>query len=168
VEDWALGDAPHGPFHPARSATVIVSGRPAGVLGEVHPKTLERVGIEGRVAVGVVGLSALRNAATRAFTFREPARFPPVRRDLSFVVAEPIPAGDLLSVLQQAAGELLASSELIDVYRGAPLPAATKSLTVRLEFRSSERTLTDDDVRVPLDAAARAATERLGAELRAG
>jgi phenylalanyl-tRNA synthetase beta chain len=168
VADWTLGEVPPGPFHPARSATVIVEDRSVGVLGEVHPKALERAEIEGRVAVGVVGLGSLMRAAGRAFTFREPARFPPVRRDLSFVVAKDVPAGDLRATLEQAAGELFDSSELIDVYHGAPLSSGTKSLTYRLELRSAERTLTDEDARAAVDAAVRAASERLGAELRSG
>jgi phenylalanyl-tRNA synthetase beta chain len=61
---------------------------------------------------------------------------------------------------------LLDRIELFDVYRGEQVGEGRKSLALRLEFRSPERTLTDEDV-----AAARAAIEaelaKLGGALRA-
>ena len=118
VTDWDLAEAPDGPFHPGRSAVVLVGGQRAGVLGEIHPRVAAGLEIEGRIAVAELEVRALLAATTKEFAFRDVPRFPPVRRDLAFVVAEDAAAGAVQAALEDAAGELLASCELFDVFRG--------------------------------------------------
>jgi phenylalanyl-tRNA synthetase beta chain len=96
----------------------------------------------------------------------EVPRFPPVRRDLAFVVAEELPAGDLHAALEAAAGELLDRSSLFDVFRGGAVPEGRKSLAFALEFRASDRTLTDEEVEPVVAAVVERARAEFGAELR--
>jgi phenylalanyl-tRNA synthetase beta chain len=95
-------------------------------------------------------------------------RFPPVRRDLAFIVDASIPAGRVRSALEDAAGEILGSVLLFDVFEGPPLPEGTKSLAFSVDFRAPDRTLTDEEA----DGAVEAIVERLsrdvGARLRSG
>ena len=98
--------------------------------------------------------------------YRDVTSFPAVIQDIAVVVDEDVPAAEVERVVREAAGELLDRVELFDVYRGEQLGEGRKSLALRLEFRSPERTLTDEDV-----AAARVAIEaelaKLGGGLRA-
>jgi phenylalanyl-tRNA synthetase beta chain len=95
-------------------------------------------------------------------------RFPPVRRDLAFIVDASIPAGRVRSALEDAAGEILGSVLLFDVFDGPPLPEGKKSLAYSVDFRAPDRTLTDEEA----DDAVEAIVERLlrdvGARLRSG
>jgi len=50
-----------------------------------------------------------------------------------------------MAVLEQGF-ELCNSVEFVDVYEGKGLAADERSLTIRLEYRSSERTLVEDEV----------------------
>jgi phenylalanyl-tRNA synthetase beta chain len=168
VADWALGEAPEGPFHPGRAATVLVGGRHAGVLGEIHPRAAGSLGIAGRVAVGVVGLGRLTDAARDGFSLRDVPRFPPVRRDLAFVVPEDVPAGAVQAALVEAGGDLLARATLFDVFEGAPLPPGRRSLAFAVEFRAPDRTLTDEEAQTAVDAIVARLRDVCGAELRAG
>ena len=93
IADWSLGGPVNGPFHPGRSAAVLVGGERAGVLGEIHPRIAADLELEGRVAVAELEVDALLAATTKEFAFRDVPRFPPVRRDLAFVVAEDVAAG---------------------------------------------------------------------------
>ena len=45
-----------------------------------------------------------------------------------------------------AAGELLRDVRVFDLYRGEQVGEGSKSLALRLEFRSPDRTLTDEEV----------------------
>lgn len=168
VRDWSLGDAPAGPFHPGRSASVRVEGRAVGVLGEIHPRVSADLDLDGRVVVGVVGLGSLASAAGHPFEFRDVPRFPPVRRDLAFVVDEATPAGAVNAAIEGAAGDLLGGCLLFDVFRGGAVPPGRKSLAFALDLRAPDRTLTDDEAQERVDAVvARIATEFRG-ELRTG
>jgi phenylalanyl-tRNA synthetase beta chain len=169
IAAWSLGDPPGRPMHPGRSATVLIDGRPVGVLGEVHPGLTEGLELEGRVALAELDVSTLSAASAAAgFELGEVPRFPPIRRDLAFIVPQDAPAGAVRAGLEAAAGDLLGSSLLFDVHRGDPLPAGTKSLAFAVEFRSPDRTLTGDEA----DRAVTSIVERLhadfGATLRSG
>ena len=77
---------------------------------------------------------------------RTPGRFPPVRRDLAFFVPRATPHASVERCLAGAAGELLTSIELFDIYEGPGTPAGMKSLAYALRFQHAERTLTEAEV----------------------
>jgi phenylalanyl-tRNA synthetase beta chain len=56
---------------------------------------------------------------------------------------------------------------VFDVYRGEQLGPGRKSIAFRVEFRSPERTLTDEDATRLRRAIVDELAERFGAELRA-
>jgi phenylalanyl-tRNA synthetase beta chain len=166
VRAWSLGDPPDGPFHPGRSASVLIGDAPAGVIGEVHPRVAESFEIEGRVAVCVLGLGSLRRASRREVELKDVPRFPPVRRDLAFLVPEATPSGEVHRVLRGAGGDLLDTSALFDVYAGDRIPAGTKSLAFSVDLRAPERTLTDEEAQVVIDRIVERLASELGAQLR--
>jgi phenylalanyl-tRNA synthetase beta chain len=123
-----------------------------------------------RVAVAELDVELLRVDAADQVTYAEVPRFPPVHRDLAFVVGAATPAGAVRMAIREAVTEqgLTASVALFDVFTGAPVPEGRKSLAFSVDLRTADRTLTDDEA----DAAVQAVVERLrddfGAELRAG
>ena len=170
IASWSLDASAAGAsMHPGRSATILVGDEAAGVVGELHPRLAEELELQGRVALVELEVAALASAAgATRFALREVPRFPPIRRDLAFVVPEDVPAGAVQDALDAAAGELLGSSLLFDVHRGDPLPAGMKSLAFEVEFRAAGRTLTGEEA----DRAVAAIVDRLeagfGATIRSG
>ena len=146
----------------------MIDGSHAGVLGEIHPRVAEALDIIGRVSVGVVGLRALQAGARSRSAPGDVPRFPPVHRDLAFIVADTTPAGAVHEALRRAGGALLASSTLFDVYAGDPLPAGTKSLAFSLDLRSPDRTLKDEEAQEAVDRIVEELERSFGAKLRAG
>ena len=164
---WEL-DVPAGaPYHLGRSAFVTVEDLHVGVLGEIHPGVVAELGVSGRVAVAELDVTALGARPERVVRFRDVSRFPPVRRDLAFVVGEEVPTRDIHATLEEAAGELLARSILFDVFRGGAIPSDRKSLAFALEFRAPDRTLTDEDVEPLVAAIVDRLRSDFGGELRA-
>ncbi len=72
--------------------------------------------------------------------------FPEVRQDLAVVLPATVPAGEVVATIRRAGGPLLADAEVFDVYRGTQIGEGNVSLAVRLAFRASDRTLTDEEV----------------------
>ena len=62
---------------------------------------------------------------------------------------------------------LLAELQLFDVYQGAQLPEGKKSVAFSLLFRSSERTLVDEEVNKAFKKIVSRLEHEYGAELRA-
>jgi len=163
---WTLGGPPGAPFHPGRSATVLVGGTPGtpvGVLGELHPRVAERLDLPDRVALAELEIEPLMRHAAAGISVREVPRFPPVRRDLAFVVDADAPAGAVQAALEEAAGDLLGSCLLFDVFEGPPLPVGRKSLAFSVDLRALDRTLESEEA----DAAVRAIADRLAGDFRA-
>ena len=95
--------------------------------------------------IGELNAAALvaREAAGAAISIPPP--FPPVKRDLSFVVDRSLEYAALLAAIRRAAGPLAASIELIDRYTGSQIPPAKHSLTLSIDYRDPHRTLTADE-----------------------
>jgi phenylalanyl-tRNA synthetase beta chain len=166
VEGWSIeGPAPR-PFHPGRSARVLIDGIEAGAFGELHPSAIERYDLVDRVAAAELDLEALAAASSRAVEVREPTRFPPVRRDLAFLLDASTPAGAVADAIRAAGGELLGSLVLFDVFEGPPLPEGRKSLAFSLELRAADRSLDGGEADAVLERVASAVADRFGGELR--
>ena len=93
--------------------------------------------------------------------------YPAATQDLSIVIDSQVPAGVVLEVLAQAAGELLEEIVLVDDYRGTNLEEGKKSLTFALRFRANDRTLTQVEASAARDNAVSAANAKFGATIRA-
>jgi phenylalanyl-tRNA synthetase beta chain len=168
VASFELGPHPGAPFHPSRAATVVVGGRHAGLIGEIHPRVLASFDIEGRVAVGVLGLGPLFEASQTQVELRDVPRLPPVRRDLAFLVGAEVPAGAVAAAIERGGGAALSRSELFDVFEGPPLAEGTRSLAFAIELRDPDRTMTDDEAQVVVDDIVGAVAGATGGTLRAG
>ena len=73
-------------------------------------------------------------------------RFPSIVRDLSVLVDSTLPAAAVRGTIRSAAPSVLAHVIEFDRYRGKGVPDGRVSLSLRLTFRSPERTLTDAEV----------------------
>ena len=148
---------------PARSASVD-GGRTADRRGR-GAASARRRGARAHRPGGAVPSSDVDAIAARRrhdFVIRDVPRFPPVRRDLAFVVPDDAPAGAVQAALQDAAGELLDSLRAVRRLRGRHrCRTGTKSLAFSLEFRAPDRTLTDEEADPPCDAIVDAASPTL-------
>jgi phenylalanyl-tRNA synthetase beta chain len=168
IQGLQLGDPAGPPLHPARSALVRVGEEIVGVIGELHPGVAGRLDLPARVALFELDAGRLAAHASAAPAYRDIPRFPPVHRDLAFVVDAAVPAGAVRDEVAGAGGDLTDSAVLFDVFTGGPIPEGRKSLAFSVDFRAPDRTLTDEEA----DQAVRRIVEhlaaRFGAELRAG
>ena len=163
VDGVAFAAAPVPWLHPARGATMSLDGRTVGTLGELHPEVAAAYDLPSSVHVAELDLEVLLPRANFLPRFVPLPRFPAVRRDLAAIIADDVPAAEVERLIAEAGGSLLASVELFDVYTGPPVPAGHRNLAYALSFRSSERTLSAEEV----DAAVRRITETLTQRLRA-
>ena len=85
-----------------------------------------------------------------------------MRQDLAFWVPADRTAADLVEVVRGAGGKLLRDVKVFDVYARE----GQTSLAVRLEFRASNRTLTDDEIAPQRNKIVEAVQSKLEGELR--
>lgn len=155
-------------FHPGRTAVVKAkhSGTVLGYAGELHPEIAAENDLPRQVAVLEINLDLLIACAPDLIQAAPVHTFPAATQDLSLVLKQSIPAGEVLELLRLSAGELLEEISLVDDYRGNNLADDEKSLTFALRFRASDRTLTQAEASVSRDAAVAAANAKFGATIR--
>jgi phenylalanyl-tRNA synthetase beta chain len=163
-----VGRTQQPPYHPGRSAVLLLDGDPVGTAGELHPRVIAALGLPVRTVAGEVDLDRLVQAAVARGPVPAPvvSSYPPSSVDVALVVADEVLAGDVERSVRAGAGELLEAIRLFDVFTGPQVGEDKKSLAYALRFRAPDRTLTDKEVLAARDAAvAQAATDH-GAVLR--
>ena len=143
-------------YHPGQAARFH-----SGVVGGLDPAVLE-----GEWGAFEVDLATLFAEVPERLEYEDVITYPALRLDVAFVVHESVAAGDLVDAAREAAGPELRTARVFDVYRGEQIPPGRKSIALALEFRSPERTLTDEDGVRLRDAIVAALADRFGAELR--
>ena len=161
--------APHPALHPGRSARVNLGGEAIGWIGELHPRWVAKYGLPGAPVLFEVDAQALLEVGLPAFV--EPAKTPPVQRDIAFVVDAPVPAAAVLSTLKAAADPRVSHISLFDQYRpakpGGDLAESEKSLAFRVVMQDTQRTLTDAEAESMKQKLVDAVTNKHRARLRA-
>jgi len=154
----------HPALHPGRSARVSIDGKPAGWMGELHPRLLRVFDLPKAPVAFELDLSALTDGSVPAG--ETVSRVPVVRRDLAIVVEEKVPAQALLDALEKAKPAHVISLGLFDVYRGAGLTDGRKSLAILVLMQDTSRTLTDADIDATADLLVSVARDKFGGSLR--
>jgi phenylalanyl-tRNA synthetase beta chain len=153
-------------MHPGRSAYVMLGKKTAGYFGEVHPGVAEALSLPGSTLAGAVDLILVYKAAKTDRAYAPLPKYPPAPRDLSLLVAQDTPAGDIIGVIRKNGGPTLVTADVFDVYSGAQVPDGYKSIAFSLVFRSADRTLTDDEVHSRINKIVEALGKEFGAKLR--
>lgn len=130
--------------HPGRSAEVLRDGRSLGWIGQLHPRLQQALGLDAEVVAFELDLDPL---LTRSIPVAQAlSRFPSVRRDLAFVVADSVPWAAVAATVRKAAGPVLKQLSLFDRYMGKGVEPGFKSLAIGLILQEDSRTLTDREV----------------------
>ncbi|MGN1025624.1 MAG: phenylalanine--tRNA ligase subunit beta [Faecousia sp.] len=153
-------------YHPGRCASITVDGVDVGVMGQVHPLVVKNYGMDCEVYCAELNLSALMELRLPDPTYTPLPKYPAVMRDLALVCDEAVTVAQAEGVITDAAGKLLRSVKLFDIYRGTGVPEGKKSMAFSLELRSDERTLTDADSEGVMSKVLAALNEKLNAVLR--
>lgn len=146
---------------PGMTACSKDGDRVQGMLAAV-----ELDGVPGEVWCGEIAIDRLLENRETTLPFQDFSRLPSIRRDLNMVFDEATSWGDIEGALRGLALEDLALLEFVDIFRGKQVPAGKKSVTFSFVFRSSERTLTHEEVDERTAGAITHLSERFGASLR--
>jgi phenylalanyl-tRNA synthetase beta chain len=162
-----------GVEHPGRTASVILEG--AGSAGtaveigrafELDPRYLQAVDVRAeRVVFAELNLGRIEPLVPERYRIEPIPRTPAVERDIAIIVERSRSAGEVASVIRDAAGELLRDVQLFDRYEGPQVGKNEVSLAYRLHLQS-DQTLTDSEVESVMKAVRDAVRDRLGGRIR--
>ena len=133
-------------YHPGKTANILVGKDVLGTFGETHPKVIENYGMSEKVYIAEINFDKLVKYTKSNKKYTPIPKYPAVERDLSIVVAEEIEVATIEKILKKCGKKILEQVKLFDVYRSSAIGENKKSISYSLIFRSSEKTLTDEEI----------------------
>lgn len=136
-----------------------------GMLGEAHSKLMDNFSLKEKTYIAEVDLELLLPFVLLKKKIQPLPKYPPVVRDVSFIVPDNISSEWIEKIILEEAKELLENIKLFDYYKGKQVPEGFKSMSYSLYFRSAQKTLTDSEVNQLQDKIIKK-LEELGLKLR--
>ncbi|MBC8646652.1 MAG: phenylalanine--tRNA ligase subunit beta [Thermoanaerobaculia bacterium] len=150
-------------FAPGATAVVRTSqGDVLGVVGRVGPSESDRRRLPGAVFAGEVLVEALAREAPRT-RFAPFSPYPAIEADVSFSHGNDLTWERIEQFVAELGLAHLERLEIADRYSGPELGESRVKTTLRLRFRSPERTLEQEEVNTERDRLVAALERNLGA-----
>lgn len=147
---------------------LLVEGEPVGVLGLVRGEIRSEWRMAEPVGVFELRLAPVLGRVFDVPAFKPVATYPCIVRDVALVVDDTLTHARIMEVIRETGLPELESVELFDVFRHESLGAGRKSMAYSLVYRSSERTLTDDEANRYHATVKAALKQKLSVEIREG
>jgi phenylalanyl-tRNA synthetase beta chain len=140
-------------WHPGRSGVLRLGKTVIAEFGEIHPRVLKALDIDGRVLAFEAVLDAVPTPKKKALKARPALDLPelnPVKRDFAFLAPSDLPAANLIKAVRGADKQLITDARLFDVYAGQGVPEGQVSLAVEAIIQPRDKTLTDKEIEADL------------------
>ncbi|MBQ7368191.1 MAG: phenylalanine--tRNA ligase subunit beta [Clostridia bacterium] len=120
-------------LHPGVSAKIILDKNNVGELGELDPAIALSLGLDKKVYLAEIDLTAIETAMDDRVRYTNLPKFPAVDRDLALIADEALTCGQIEEVLLHSC-KYVTKARLFDVYRGGQVPEGKKSMAFTLTF----------------------------------
>jgi phenylalanyl-tRNA synthetase beta chain len=133
-------------WHPQKCAEIKANQQKLGFLGEISPRTLRGLEIEGGVILFDLDFEKLENLAISEQEYRPFSRCPSAIRDIAILVPQKTKAIDVLSIINRAGGKLVREVDLFDIYEGEELPESRKNFAFHIIYQAEDYTLSLEEI----------------------
>ena len=128
----------HPAFAAGAALAVRLNGRQVGVLGAISSRLRHPFRLTTQMGLCEMELKQLLKNYAQVGKVSPVPQFPSVRRDIALNVGDGVSHADIVDVIRKNGGRELTRVEIFDIFK--------TSRAYSLEFRSGEKTLTDEEV----------------------
>ena len=133
-------------FQPGRQARIKRGDITLGVIGEVHPTTLQKIDCTERVYYAEINLHELLKMQNREIRTEVLALFPGSERDWTLTVKKETLVGSILQAIYEVPSTFLEKVYMLDLFESDKLGKDRKNVTLRFSYRDKEKTLSYESV----------------------
>jgi len=131
---------------PGHTAQILAGDTSLGLVGEIHPQVREVFGLKQSAYIFELDLDKIISLTPHTIKSKPIPKFPAIYRDITIIIARGIETQTVLEAVENIREDLVENLHLFDVFEGDPIAAGKKSVSFRVTYRSSDKTLEDDDV----------------------
>jgi phenylalanyl-tRNA synthetase beta chain len=124
----------------------LASGEQIGTIGRLSEEVASSYKFRQPVFVIELDLSALLDSDNNVVQYARLPKYPSVVRDLTLLIDRKVTFADLKNAVHDQDIPDCKQVKLVGTYDGSGIPTGKRSITLRIEYRSDERTLRDDEV----------------------
>jgi phenylalanyl-tRNA synthetase beta chain len=161
--------------HEAEAPTCFVPGKYLqiysyddllGEMGEISPQVRSQFDLKETAYLIDLDVDRLSQHITDVPQFKPWPRFPETTRDMALILDNHILWKEIGDEILSLKEPLIEEIELFDLYSGRPIPEGKRNLGVRIHYRSTEKTLSDELVNPIQENLLKRVMEKFGATLR--
>jgi len=151
----------------AEGLAISINKKPVADFGRVSKKVYAHFGIKQPVYYAEINWdSVLQLMVMNKTKYKELAKFPSSRRDLSLLLDKEIKFEQIQEIASRADKKILKEIGLFDIYEGKNLPEGKKSYAVSFLFQDENKTLVDNQIEKIMTKIQGELESKLGASLR--
>ncbi len=132
--------------HPVNSAGIYLKEQEIGYFSVLNPRVKNKIDKKLNVAFAEIDLEDMEKIKEESLRYTEVSKYPGVTIDLSLLADKALRYENIASSIREYPCEYLQGIRLVDIFEDEKLLAGKKSVTVRLEFGSMERTLEGSEI----------------------
>ncbi|HEX5884413.1 MAG TPA: hypothetical protein VFY67_07690, partial [Pyrinomonadaceae bacterium] len=144
----------------------LSDGTEIGTIGRLAENVAASYKFRQAVYLLELDLGALLNGPAKVIQYSPLPRYPSVTRDISLLVNRNVALEDIFNAVNDQGVADCRSVKLVGTFEGGSIQSSKRSVTLRLEYRSDERTLRDEEVEERHSRLTRSLLEAFAAEQR--
>ena len=138
--------ADHPAFAKGAALAVKVNGKVVGQLGALSAKMRHPYRLTTQMALCEIEAKPILKRFAEVGRVTPVPQFPLVRRDIAMIAEPSVTNAAIVETIRKNGGRDLQKVEIFDIFKSKELKDGKRSVAYALEFRSAEKTLTDDEV----------------------
>lgn len=137
--------------HPVNSASIKLKDEEIGYFSVINPKIKNKIDKKLNVAFAEIDIELMEKVAAEKLRYNEVSKYPGVTIDLSLLTDKELRYENIVTSVNEYKCEYLQNFHLVDIFEDEKLLPGKKSVTVRFEFISKERTLEGQEIQTMVD-----------------
>jgi phenylalanyl-tRNA synthetase beta chain len=139
-----------------------------GIFGQIHPILANQLNLSPETYLFEFNIETINSQiqTNSLALYKSYSLYPKIVKDLSFVVQRDISFKEMKETLHMNGTEFLSEINLLDEYRGQPIPENQTSLCLQLIFQSDKKTLENKEIENIIKKLQKILTQKFQATLR--
>ncbi|HWT75893.1 MAG TPA: phenylalanine--tRNA ligase subunit beta [Mobilitalea sp.] len=137
--------------HPVNSASILLKDEEIGYFSVINPKIKNKIDKKLNVAFAEIDMELMEKVEAEKLRYAEVSRYPGVAIDLSLLTDKALRYENIVAYVKEYKCEYLQNFHLVDIFEDEKLLPGKKSVTVRFDFISKERTLEGQEIQTMVD-----------------